>query len=78
MGAGRVLVVDDDPDRLERARQQGAEPIDFAEEDPVEALRHFTGGPGPDRVVDAVGIAAAGILVTRRPMPYGGWWQPWL
>jgi len=57
-GAGRVLVVDGIADRLETARAQNAEPIDFHREDPVEVTRELTGGIGADRVIDAVGVDA--------------------
>ena len=40
------------------AREQGAEVIDFNREDPVEVLRALTGGIGPDRAIDAVGVDA--------------------
>jgi threonine dehydrogenase-like Zn-dependent dehydrogenase len=58
MGAGRVIAIDHVPDRLERARQLGAEVIDFSQEDPVEAMRELTGGIGADRAIDAVGVDA--------------------
>ena len=58
LGAGRVLAVDAIPDRLERARGQGAEVVDFGQEDALEAIRELTGGIGPDRVIDAVGVDA--------------------
>lgn len=58
MGAGRVFAVDRIPDRLETARYQGAEPINFDEEDPVQTLMRLTGGIGVDRVIDAVGVDA--------------------
>lgn len=58
MGASRVLAVDCNQARLDHAQWQGAEPINFEREDPVEALKRLTGGPGPDRVIDAVGIDA--------------------
>jgi threonine dehydrogenase-like Zn-dependent dehydrogenase len=57
-GAGRVLIVDGNADRLETARLQNAETIDFNAEDPVEAVRELTGGIGADRVIDAVGVDA--------------------
>ncbi|WP_280293977.1 zinc-dependent alcohol dehydrogenase [Nocardia abscessus] len=57
-GAGRVLVVDALADRLEMARAQNAEPIDFNAEDPVATVRELTGGIGVDRVIDAVGVDA--------------------
>jgi threonine dehydrogenase-like Zn-dependent dehydrogenase len=60
MAAGRVLAVDRVPDRLDMARRQGAETIDFSREDPVQTLRRLTGGIGPDRVIDAVGVDAEG------------------
>ena len=59
-GAGRVFCVDREPDRLARARDLGAEPVDLSGEDVVEVLRDLTGGPGPDAVVDAVGVDAVG------------------
>ncbi len=58
MGAGRVFAVDTVPSRLSMAKWQGAEVIDFNAEDPVETLRRLTGGIGPDRVIDAVGVDA--------------------
>ena len=57
-GAGRVLAVDQHADRLDHARSLGAETVDFSSEDPVETLRRLTGGTGPDRVIDAVGVDA--------------------
>ncbi|MEI4273187.1 alcohol dehydrogenase catalytic domain-containing protein [Klenkia sp. LSe6-5] len=59
-GAGRVLCVDREPDRLTRARDLGAETVDLAGEDVVEVLRDLTGGAGPDAVIDAVGVDAVG------------------
>lgn len=57
-GAGRVLAVDTIPSRLEMARGQGAEVIDFNAEDPVEVIQSLTGGIGVDRAIDAVGVDA--------------------
>jgi threonine dehydrogenase-like Zn-dependent dehydrogenase len=57
-GAGRVIAVDQHADRLEMARRVGAEPVDFSAEDPIEAIRELTGGIGPDRAIDAVGVEA--------------------
>jgi threonine dehydrogenase-like Zn-dependent dehydrogenase len=57
-GAGRVLAVDRIPDRLETARRQGAETVDFDAEDPVETVQRLTNGIGVDRVIDAVGVDA--------------------
>lgn len=57
-GAGRVLAVDNKADRLERSVMQGAEPINFDDEDPVATIKELTGGIGVDRVIDAVGVDA--------------------
>jgi threonine dehydrogenase-like Zn-dependent dehydrogenase len=58
LGAGRVLAIDNVPSRLEIARAQGAEAINFDHIDPVNALLELTRGIGPDRVIDAVGVDA--------------------
>ena len=58
LGAGRVFAVDAIPSRLEMARAQGAETVNFDEEHPVEALRRLTGGFGPDVCIDVVGVDA--------------------
>jgi threonine dehydrogenase-like Zn-dependent dehydrogenase len=57
-GAGRVICVDQHADRPAMARRAGAETIDFSAEDPIDAIRELTGGIGPDRAIDAVGIDA--------------------
>jgi threonine dehydrogenase-like Zn-dependent dehydrogenase len=57
-GAGRIFAVDHIPSRLEMARAQGAEVVDFSKEDPVETILELTGGIGADRVIDAVGVDA--------------------
>lgn len=57
-GAGRVIAVDRHPDRLEMAKAQGAEVINFDQEDPVETILRLTDGIGVDRVIDAVGVDA--------------------
>jgi threonine dehydrogenase-like Zn-dependent dehydrogenase len=58
MRAGRVFAVDCIESRLDAARAQGAEVIDFNEEDPIDALKRLTGGIGVDRAIDAVGVDA--------------------
>ncbi len=57
-GASRVLAVDHIESRLEMARSQGAEVINFEKEDPVEVILSLTGGIGVDRAIDAVGVDA--------------------
>jgi threonine dehydrogenase-like Zn-dependent dehydrogenase len=58
LGAGRVIAVDALPYRLEAARHQGAEIVNFESENPVELVAEMTRGIGPDRVIDAVGVDA--------------------
>ena len=58
LGAGRVFAVDCHEDRLAMARAQGAEVINFEDEDPVAALHRLTDGIGVDRAIDAVGVDA--------------------
>lgn len=59
LGATRVIAVDTVSDRLERARDLGAETVDFSVDHPVRALSDMTRGIGPDRVIDAVGIESS-------------------
>jgi threonine dehydrogenase-like Zn-dependent dehydrogenase len=58
MRAGRIFAIDCIESRLDAARSQGAEVIDFNEEDPILALKRLTGGIGVDRAIDAVGVDA--------------------
>ena len=58
LGAGRVFAIDTIESRLEMARTQGAEVIDFNDEDPTEAIKRLTGKIGVDRAIDAVGVDA--------------------
>ncbi|HET9599525.1 MAG TPA: zinc-dependent alcohol dehydrogenase [Anaeromyxobacteraceae bacterium] len=57
-GAARVIAVDAKRDRLEAARAQGAECIDYEADDPVKAVKELTAGSGVDAVIDAVGVDA--------------------
>jgi threonine dehydrogenase-like Zn-dependent dehydrogenase len=58
LGARRIFAIDRIPSRLEMARSQGAEVINFDKEHPVQVLQELTNGIGPDRVIDAVGVDA--------------------
>jgi threonine dehydrogenase-like Zn-dependent dehydrogenase len=58
LGAGRVIAIDRVPSRLEMARDQGAEIINFDEEDPIKVVKELTNKIGCDRVIDAVGVDA--------------------
>ena len=60
-GVEQVIGVDLVPERLELARQFGAETIDSSQIDAVPAaIREMTGGRGTDAVIDAVGMEAHG------------------
>jgi threonine dehydrogenase-like Zn-dependent dehydrogenase len=56
--AGRVIAIDRFPERLQKAEQAGAETLNYDEVDVLEALKDMTGGRGPDRCIDAVGMEA--------------------
>lgn len=58
LGAGRIFAVDREESRLSMARAQGAEVINFDEEDPVATIKRLTGEIGVDRAIDAVGVDA--------------------
>lgn len=61
LGAERVIAIDRFTERLQMAKEQGnAEIINYEEIDPGEALKEMTGGRGPDRCIDAVGMEAHG------------------
>src|SRR5881227_556437 len=61
LGAQRVIAIDQVPERLRMAREQGgAETIDFSKEHVLETLKEMTGGRGPDACIDAVGLEAHG------------------
>ncbi|MFD4668491.1 zinc-dependent alcohol dehydrogenase [Lentzea sp. NPDC058450] len=82
-GAGRVIVVDGNRSRLDTARAQNAETVDFNSEDPVAVVKDLTGGIGPDRVIEAVGIDAehpssgpAAKEGEQAASPSGELWKP--
>ena len=59
LGASRVIAIDREPERLRMAKEiSGAEVLDFSKVDIHEALRELTGGRGPDRCIDCVGMEA--------------------
>ena len=58
LGAGRVFAVDHVPDRLNKAQELGAEPVDFEKVDPPAFLKEATRGVGVLRTIDAVGVDA--------------------
>jgi threonine dehydrogenase-like Zn-dependent dehydrogenase len=60
LGAQRVIAIDKAPERLAMARQGGAETIDFSTENVLQRLNELTGGRGPDKVIECVGLEATG------------------
>jgi threonine dehydrogenase-like Zn-dependent dehydrogenase len=61
MGAGRVVVIDRFPERLDMVtRHIGAEALDYTDVDVHDALLEMTAGRGPDRCIEAVGMEAHG------------------
>ncbi|HWC50113.1 MAG TPA: zinc-dependent alcohol dehydrogenase [Nitrospira sp.] len=58
LGAERVLAIDRFPERLNMAREGGAEAINYEEVDVYDILMQKTGGRGPDSCMDAVGLEA--------------------
>lgn len=57
-GASRVFSVDRVKERLDKAKQIGAIPINFDQGDPVQQIKDQTDGEGTDKGVDAVGYQA--------------------
>ena len=61
LGAGRVVAIDRQPERLRMAGDRGkAETINYEHQDVFETLKAMTGGHGPDACIDAVGLEAHG------------------
>ena len=59
MGAGRVIAIDEVPERLAMAEAGGAETINFSETDVYDELMKRTDKRGPDSCIDAVGCEAS-------------------
>jgi threonine dehydrogenase-like Zn-dependent dehydrogenase len=69
-GAEQVIGIDLVPERIERARKDGADVLDLshfdkAQDELVAAIRELTSGRGPDAVIDAVGMEAHGSPVAK-------------
>ena len=58
LGAKQVVAIDRVPERLGMARAGGAIPVNFEEESVIERLQELTGGKGPEKCIDAVGLEA--------------------
>jgi glutathione-independent formaldehyde dehydrogenase len=57
-GASKVFSVDRVPERLAKAKEVGAIPVNFDDGDPVEQIKSQTDGLGTDKGIDAVGYQA--------------------
>ena len=63
-GAGRVIGVDNVPERLTMAAMHGVETVDYTAVDSVrDVMLELSGGRGVDAAIDAVGMEAGGSLV---------------
>src|SRR5215213_5804995 len=61
LGAGRVIAIDREPERLRMAAGRGkADTINMEFQNVFDALKDLTGGRGPDSCIDAVGLEAHG------------------
>jgi threonine dehydrogenase-like Zn-dependent dehydrogenase len=60
LGAKRVIAIDDVPERLKMAAGLGAEVLDRSKAKVIPTLKEMTGGHGPEKCIDAVGIEAHG------------------
>jgi len=70
-GSEKVFAIDGVEDRLNRAKDFGAIPINFTKQNPVEVIREHTQGRGADAVMEAVGNASAGKLAYEILRPGG-------
>ena len=80
LGAERVIAIDRFAERLELASSQGgAETLNYEDVDVLDALRHMTGGQGPDACIDAVGLEAHGTTLDALVRPRENFdvsWRP--
>ena len=64
LGAGRVIAIDREPERLKMAAEHGqAITLDYEEVDVFEAVMDLTGAMGADACIDAVGMEAHGVTL---------------
>ena len=58
LGAKQVVAIDRLPERLSKAQAGGAITINFEKESVIERLNELTGGKGPEKCIDSVGLEA--------------------
>ena len=56
LGAAQVIAIDKQPYRLQMAERAGYTTLDFTQVDVRSALLELTGGRGPDKCIEAVGM----------------------
>jgi len=56
LGAAKVIAIDKEPYRLQMAERAGYTTLNFEDVDVRSALLELTGGRGPDKCIDAVGM----------------------
>jgi threonine dehydrogenase-like Zn-dependent dehydrogenase len=72
-GAHKVIAIDVEKNKLDIARQLGAElAIDASQLDPVEAVLELTGGEGVDVALEAVGGTGVGITQALEMVKHNG------
>ena len=63
-GAGRVIAIDREPERIRMAAEHGkADTLNYEHVSVFDALMDMTGGHGPDACIDAVGMEAHGTNI---------------
>ena len=70
-GAEKIFAMDTIDERLKRAEQFGAIPINASNQNPAEVIKEFTQGRGADGVMEAVGNYSAGKLAYELVRPGG-------
>ena len=70
-GAEKIFAIDTIEERLVKARQFGAIPINASQQNPTEVIKEFTQGRGADAVMEAVGNHESGKLAYDLVRPGG-------
>jgi L-iditol 2-dehydrogenase/galactitol-1-phosphate 5-dehydrogenase len=70
-GCRRVFVVDVDEAKLAMAEAMGLIPVSGLDGDPVERIRHETGGKGADKVIEAVGLPSTFLQTVQSAAMFG-------
>lgn len=70
-GAGRIIAVDSDPNRLRMAREFGATDVLEARPDVVDRIRQLTNGAGADVAIEALGTQGTFENALRSLRPGG-------